>query len=107
MAAFSLTDDQRDALAQIAQRWGVEAFSLFGSALGDRFGPESDVDLLVDFQPDARPSLFDLVAMQDELEDAVRRPVDLVTRRSVERSRNPIRRASILGSARPLYPAAS
>ena len=100
--AFSLTRRQQDALAEIARRWEVETFELFGSALSDAFRPESDVDLLVSFQPGARRSLFDLAAMEAELEAVVARPVDLVTRRAIERSHNPIRRAAILNSARPL-----
>ena len=100
--AFSLTRPQQDALAEIARRWEVEAFELFGSALGERFGPDSDVDLLVSFRPGARRSLFDLAAIEAELEAVVARPVDLVTRRAIERSHNPIRRAAILNSARPL-----
>ena len=103
MAQFELSDAQREDLAEIARRWGVKTFELFGSALGDAFGPESDIDLLVSFRPGVRRSLFDLVAMQDELEKAVQRPVDLVTRRGIEQSANPIRRSSILSSARPIY----
>ena len=101
--AFVLTRRQQDALAEIARRWEVETFELFGSALGERFGPDSDVDLLVSFQPGARRSLFDLAAMEAELEAVVSRPVDLVTRRAIERSHNPIRRDAILGSVRFLY----
>ena len=100
---LSLTPDQRAALDAVACRWGVQSLDLFGSGLGESFGPESDVDLLVDAPPGAEWSLFDLVALEAELETVMRRPVDLVTRRSVERSANPFRRASILGSARPLY----
>ena len=101
--ALSLTRRQQDALAEIARRWQVETFELFGSALGERFGPDSDVDLLVSFQPGARRSLFDLAAMEAELEAVVSRPVDLMTRRAIERSHNPIRRDAILRSVRPLY----
>lgn len=49
---------------------------------------------------------FDLVDMEDELEAILGRKVDLVTRRGVETSRNPIRRDAILKSARSLYKAA-
>ena len=50
------------------RRWRVRELDVFGSVLRDDFGPESDVDVLVAFAPDARPSLFDLVTMQNELE---------------------------------------
>lgn len=56
---------------------------LFGSVLRDDFGPESDVDVFVTFAPEARPSLFDLAAMRDELSTFFGRPVDLGTKRSL------------------------
>ena len=86
------------AIADFCRRWKVTEFALFGSVLRDDFGPDSDVDVLVSFAPDARYSLFDLVHMQDELQEAFGRDVDLVTRRAVERSMNPWRREAILGS---------
>lgn len=101
--ALVLSDHQRSEIERIAQRWEVTSFELFGSATGDRFGPESDVDLLVSFQPNARIGLFDMFEITDELEAVVGRPVDLVTRRAIEKSHNPIRRESILTSVRPLY----
>lgn len=82
----------RDALANFASRWQVRELALFGSALRNDFGPESDVDLLVTFQPKAAWSLFDHVEMQDELATVFRRPVDLVLRRTIERSANAFRR---------------
>ena len=91
-----------DALAAFCARWKVAELALFGSALRDDFGPESDVDLLVTFAPDARWSLFDHVRMQDELEVLFGREVDLLTRRAVEESHNWIRRKAILSSAVPL-----
>ncbi|WP_420455940.1 nucleotidyltransferase family protein [Rubrivirga sp.] len=84
-------------------REGLFLAPLFGSATGDGFGPDSDVDLVVEFVPGTRRGLFEFVQLADDLEAIVERPVDLLTRRSVERSHNPIRRASILGPARPLY----
>jgi uncharacterized protein len=81
------------------QRWRVTELALFGSVLRDDFRPDSDIDVLVRFHPDARPTLFDLVRMQDELEHLLGRPVDLVSRRAVESSRNPLRRNALLSSA--------
>ena len=95
----------RYALADFARRWQVKELAIFGSALRDDFGPESDVDLLVTFEPDAEWSLFDHVTMQDELEALFQRPVDLVGHRAVKRSANPFRRRAILDSARTIYAA--
>ena len=102
---LTLTPLQRQRLIMLRERWKVADLDLFGSALGPAFGPESDIDLLVRFAPEARWSLIDLARMQEEAEAIFERPVDLVTRRAVERSANPIRREAILGSARPLLAA--
>lgn len=93
----------REAIAAFCRRWKITELALFGSILRDDFGPESDVDFLVTFTPEAGWTLFDLVRMDGELERIVGRRVDLVTRRTVERSENWIRRRSILDTARPYY----
>ncbi len=92
-------------LTDFCRRWKVSELALFGSALRDDFKPESDVDVLVAFAPNAHWSLLDLVKMQDELSTLWKRPVDLVTRRAVERSQNWIRRKAILESAKVVYTA--
>lgn len=92
-------DYDKEKLRDFCRKWKVTEFSLFGSVVRDDFGPESDVDVLVTFAPDARRSLFDMVHMEDELVEIFGREVDLLTRRSVEQSRNPVRRDSILGDA--------
>ena len=63
----------------------------------------SDLDILVRFAPDARWSLLDLVRVEEELVGIFGRPVDLVTRRSVEQSLKWIRREAILGAVEPVY----
>ncbi len=100
-----LANANRDEIAAFCRRWQVVELALFGSALRDDFGPDSDIDLLVSFDPDARPTLFDVVRMQEELSRVLGRKVDLVTRRAVETSRNYIRRRAILGSAQVVYAA--
>lgn len=88
----------QDELAEFCRRWQVTEFALFGSVLRDDFGPDSDVDVLVAFAPDAAHSLFDLVRMEDELRSVFGRDVDLVTRRAVERAPSGWRRDAILGA---------
>lgn len=92
-----------EAIAGFCRRWRITQIELFGSALRDDFRPDSDVDLLVTFEPGARISLFDLVRMQDEMAEIVGRPVDLIDRAGVEQSRNPFRRHSILSTAQVVY----
>ncbi|MBP7517521.1 MAG: nucleotidyltransferase family protein [Desulfobulbus sp.] len=93
------------ALQEFCRRWRITELALFGSVLRDDFGPESDIDLLVRFAPDARYTLFDMVSMQDELTRIFGRQVDLVSRRGIEASRNPLRRRAILESAEVIYAA--
>lgn len=90
-------------LAEFCRRWKITKFSLFGSALRADFGPKSDVDVLVSFSPDAHWTYFDLANMQQELEGIFDRPVDLISRRGLESSRNYIRRKAILESAEVIY----
>jgi hypothetical protein len=77
----------------------VRELAVFGSALREDFRPESDVDVLVSFQPDANWGLLEQTTMESELAALLGRPVDLVSRRAVERSTNWIRRQAILDSA--------
>ena len=97
----------REGLAQFCRHWGIEQLSIFGSALRADFSDASDIDLLVTFQPQSHPTLFDLVRMEGELSQLFHRPVDLVSRRGLERSANYLRRKEILSTAQPLYAAAA
>jgi uncharacterized protein len=65
-------------IADFCRRHGISRLSLFGSILRDDFGPDSDVDVLVEF-PGPSPSLLDLGGMQQELTEMLGRTVDLKT----------------------------
>lgn len=74
----------RDAVTDFCRRNDVRRLAVFGSALRDDFTPESDVDLLVEFLPDAHVSLFDMARMETELEEMVpERSIDLRTPRDL------------------------
>ncbi len=92
-------DYDKEKLRDFCRKWKITEFSFFGSVVRDDFRPESDVDVLVTFEEGAPWSLFSMVHMEDELVEIFGRPVDLLTRRSIERSLNHIRRDSILGNA--------
>lgn len=92
-------------IAEFCKRWNVSEFSIFGSALRADFRPDSDVDVLVSFAPQAHVTLFDMVHMQDELKSIFGREVDLVSKRGVETSRNYLRRKNILESAQVIHAA--
>ena len=87
---------------QFCKRWKVEKFYLFGSVLRKDFSPQSDIDVMVQFAPDAEWG-FEIVEMKQELEKVFKRKVDLLTKKSIEKSDNWIRRAEILGTARLIY----
>jgi predicted nucleotidyltransferase len=93
----------REQIEEFCRRWKIVELSLFGSVLRDDFQPESDIDVLVSFAPDARRTLFDLVRIEDELADILGRKVDLVLKSGIERSENWIRRRAILESAQMVY----
>jgi predicted nucleotidyltransferase len=90
----------RDKIADFCRRWKITEFAFFGSVLRDDFRPNSDVDVLVTFAPDAQWSLFDLVEMQDTLSEMLGRKVDLIEKRGL---RNPFRRYEILRTKEVVY----
>ena len=86
-------------LTEFCLRNHIRKLSLFGSALRDDFGPDSDVDLLVEFQPDAVVGYMELVEMQFELSDMLDQKVDLRTPAELSRHF----RQNVLDSAEVLY----
>ena len=87
------------AIGDFCRRHGIASLSLFGSILTDRFGPDSDVDLLVEFEPGQRVSLFDMGGMTMDLIDLFGRPVDLRTADDLSE----YFRDDVIRQARPLY----
>jgi uncharacterized protein len=92
----------REAIAEFCRRHHVRELALFGSVLRDDFRPDSDIDVLVEFETDAVVGLNEYLDMQDELASLFSRQVDLVRRRAIK---NPYRRREILGTAETLYAA--
>ena len=92
----------RTRVPELCRRHGICRLEVFGSvARGDAVSG-SDVDLLVTFRPDVHPGL-NFFSIQDELEQLLNCEVDLLTRRSVERAENSIRRRSILDITLEIY----
>jgi predicted nucleotidyltransferase len=91
-----------EALAKFCRKWHIRELSLFGSALRDDFGLDSDLDFLVSFEPGAGLDLFDLQEMREELEACYGRPVDIVVKEAL---RNPWRKREILSTAEVVYAA--
>ena len=91
-----------DRIAEFCQRNHIRRLALFGSVLRDDFAAESDVDVLVEFEPGARVG-FAFITMQDELSSVLGRRVDMNTFEGVERSRNWLLRSEILDSTQVVY----
>src|SRR5689334_5870317 len=83
-------------------KWKISEFSLFGSVLRDDFRPDSDIAVLVSFQPDGPRSLWDLMGMEHELAALLGREVDLIEKEGL---RSPFRRHEILTTRRVVYAA--
>ena len=98
MSALVLPSTQQ--LAALCSRWRIRELSLFGSQARDEATPDSDVDLLVEYEPTADWSLLDTARLRTELAELFGRPVDLVRERNVT---NPYRLASIRRDRRRLY----
>jgi predicted nucleotidyltransferase len=98
-------DLPQDKIVKFCARWKVTELALFGSVLRDDFRPDSDVDVLVRFGPDASWGLFEFMQMEEELAKTLGRPVDLVARAAVEESRNWIRRKQILDESHIVFAA--
>ena len=95
-------DIPKDEIAAFCQRNHIRRMALFGSVLRDDFTPESDVDVLVEFEPSQTPGL-EFMTMQDELSEILGRQVDLHTFEGVESSRNWLLREEILSSVEVQY----
>jgi len=88
-------------LVELCQRYGVRELSVFGSSARGEARPDSDVDLLVEFQPDAQTGLLEYAGLMLDLSDLLGRRVDLVSKNGLK----PLIRESVLQEARVLYAA--
>jgi predicted nucleotidyltransferase len=78
--AYSLEDKMpKDKLSEFCKRNYIRKLSLFGSAVSGQLGPDSDIDLLVEFEEGRTPGLFSIVRMEMELTEVLGRKVDLRT----------------------------
>jgi len=96
-------DLPRERIADFCRRWLITELAIFGSALREDFRPDSDVDVLVTFEPGVQWDFRQWLEMIEELETLLGRKVDLVERRLVEQSKNYIRRKHILSNLERIY----
>lgn len=92
-----------DEIKNFCDRWNVIEFALFGSVLRKDFHSDSDIDVMVQFHQQAKPTFYNLEEMEADLKTMFDRKVDLVTRQGIESSRNYLRRREILSSAKVIY----
>ncbi len=71
---------EHERVAELCRHNPIQRLAFFGSVLRDDFGPRSDVDVLVEFTPQAQVTLLDMVRVQDELSEIIGRRVDLRTK---------------------------
>ncbi|AIE75618.1 MULTISPECIES: nucleotidyltransferase family protein [unclassified Synechocystis] len=90
-------------LRQFCQQHKITELSVFGSILREDFNFDSDIDLLVKFDPNAHISLMDMIKIEDEFKRLLRRNIDLVSKKAIENSKNWIRRKNILNDAEIIY----
>ncbi|HFD40004.1 MAG TPA: nucleotidyltransferase [Anaerolineae bacterium] len=90
-------------IADFCRRWRIRQLAVFGSVLRGDFTPDSDLDIVATFAPDADWSLLDHLRMERELSALVGRRVDLLSKQAVERSHNWLLRREILNTAEVIY----
>jgi predicted nucleotidyltransferase len=89
----------RDAIAGFCRRHHIRRLALFGSVLRDDFRPESDVDVLVEFEREHIPGLIGLGAIEDELGRIFGRRAEIVTAKGL----SPYLKPRVLGDAETIY----
>ncbi len=99
--AFPKRDLPLREIEKLCREYQVHELALFGSALGDSFNAQSDIDLLVEFAPDARVSFITLSKMQRELSTLFHRRVDLVPKTGLK----PRIRRAVLDTVEVVYAA--
>jgi predicted nucleotidyltransferase len=88
-------------LAEVCHRYGVKELCLFGSAVHGKMGQDSDLDIMVEFEPGVRVGIIKFESLVDELAAIAGRKVDLVTKRGLK----PWVRTEVLKDLRVVYAA--
>jgi len=86
-------------IKEFCRQYQVQRLALFGSVLNDDFSADSDIDILVVFEPSARVTFMTLGRMKRELAEMFQRPVDLVPQEGLK----PVIREAVLSSAQVMY----
>jgi hypothetical protein len=95
-----LIANHRSEIEALYRRHGVLSLAVFGPAARGELQPGSDVDLLIEFKPDAEVGLLEFEGLRSEFSSLFGRPVDLAGPAIL---RNPYRRRAIMRDLRPIY----
>lgn len=92
-----------DKIKEVCKKLHLKKLDLFGSATTDKYGPESDIDIIVEFYNEKNENLFDkYFSLKEELTNIFHRPVDIIVERSI---RNPFLKQTIDSTKRNIYAA--
>lgn len=97
---FQQSEINKQEVSELAAEYHINEVYLFGSALREDFGADSDIDLLISFNGDVHYSCFELFELQEKFEALFLRKIDLVEKESLT---NPYRRNEILKTAKLIY----
>ena len=91
-----------DEIVRLCKKYGINELSIFGSSIRGDFSRDSDIDILVSFNKDSEITLFDIMDMEREFSNLLKREVDIVEKESLK---NPIRKSKILSTREIIYAA--
>ena len=86
----------------VCKKYHIIELSLFGSSIRDDFSQNSDIDILVSFERDSKITLFDIMELEKDFSQLLKRDVDIVEKESLK---NPIRKEKILSTREIIYAA--
>ncbi len=100
---MKIKDLPSEVRSSIIPHFQISSMWIFGSAIRDDYSEDSDIDLVVEFMPDARITLLTLASLQTDLERIFGRKVDLITRKAIDDFMNPIMRQEVLSTMVRIY----
>jgi len=100
---MKIKDLPSEVRSNIIPHFQISSMWIFGSAIRDDYSEDSDIDLVVEFMPDARITLLTLALLQTDLERIFGRKVDLITRKAIDDFMNPIMRQEVLSTMVRIY----
>jgi predicted nucleotidyltransferase len=89
-------------VVQLCKKYSIEELSIFGSSIRSDFSQNSDIDILVSFNKKSEITLFDIMDLEKEFSELLKREVDIVEKESLK---NPIRKNRILSTREIIYAA--